>query len=157
LVSKEIRLIDEKGQQLGVYSFEQASQIATEKGFDLILITDKVSPPIYRLGDYGKLKYQQEKELKKRKLQEKQTTQKSIRIGFNEGEHDLNVKIKKIEKFLGENRAVAIEMRLRGRQKAHFDLAKEKIDNFCKKITIPYKVIQPLKKVPRGLMIVLKQ
>lgn len=65
MVSKEIRLIDEKGQQLGVYSFEQASQIATEKGFDLILITDKVSPPIYRLGDYGKLKYQQEKELKK--------------------------------------------------------------------------------------------
>lgn len=157
MIPKEIRLIDEKGQQLGIFSFEEASQMAQEKGFDLILITSKTLPPIYKLGDYGKLKYQQEKELKKRKLQGRQATQKSIRLGFNEGEHDLGIKAKKVEKFLQENRAVTVEMKLRGRQKAHFDLAREKINNFCQKITISHKIIQPLKKVPRGLTIVLKK
>lgn len=157
LIIKDIRLIDEKGQQLGIFSLEKASQIAQEKGFDLVLVTKKTEPPIYKLGDYGKSKYHHEKELKKRKLQGKQVTPKSIQIGFNEGEHDLEVKIKKIEKFLNQGRAVNIDMKLRGRQKAHFNLAKEKMNNFCQKITIEYKIIQPLKKVPRGIMIVLKK
>jgi translation initiation factor IF-3 len=156
LIPKEIRLIDEQGKQLGIFSFQEASQIAQNKGFDLVLITDKTTPSIYKLGDYDKLKYQKEKELRKKKLQERHSAQKSVRLGFNEGEHDLSTKIKKVEKFLQEDRMVTIEMRLHGRQKAHFDLAKEKINNFCQKITVPYKIIQPLKKAPRGLTIVLK-
>mgnify|MGYP003808176255 FL=1 len=156
MIPKEIRLIDEQGKQLGIFSFQEASQIAQNKGFDLVLITDKTTPSIYKLGDYDKLKYQKEKELRKKKLQERHSAQKSVRLGFNEGEHDLSTKIKKVEKFLQEDRMVTIEMRLHGRQKAHFDLAKEKINNFCQKITVPYKIIQPLKKAPRGLTIVLK-
>ena len=156
MIPKEIRLIDEQGKQLGIFSFQEASQIAQNKGFDLVLITDKTTPSIYKLGDNDKLKYQKEKELRKKKLQERHSAQKSVRLGFNEGEHDLSTKIKKVEKFLQEDRMVTIEMRLHGRQKAHFDLAKEKINNFCQKITVPYKIIQPLKKAPRGLTIVLK-
>ena len=156
MIPKEIRLIDEQGKQLGIFSFQEASQIAQNKGFDLVLITDKTTPSIYKLGDYDKLKYQKEKDLRKKKLQERHSAQKSVRLGFNEGEHDLSTKIKKVEKFLQEDRMVTIEMRLHGRQKAHFDLAKEKINNFCQKITVPYKIIQPLKKAPRGLTIVLK-
>lgn len=157
MAPEKIRLIDGQGKQIGIFSFQEASQIAQEKGFDLVLITNKTIPPIYKLGDYDKLKYQKEKELRKKKLQERHSTQKSVRLGFNEGEHDSNTKIKKIEKFLNERRAVVIEMKLRGREKAHFDLAKEKINNVCQKITVPYKIIQPLKKTPRGISIVLKQ
>ncbi|MDD3098245.1 MAG: translation initiation factor IF-3 [Candidatus Pacebacteria bacterium] len=157
MIPKEIRLIDEKGKQLGIFSFQEASQKAQERGLDLVPVTTKTTPPIYKLGDYGKLKYQKEKELKKKKLQERHTAPKSVRLGFNEGEHDLNTKIKKVEKFLKEEKPVTIEMKLRGRQKAHFDLAKEKIEYFCQKITTEHKVIQPLKKVPRGLIIVLKK
>lgn len=156
MAPEKIRLIDGQGKQLGIFSFQEASQIAQNKGFDLVLITDKTTPSIYKLGDYDKLKYQKEKELRKKKLQERHSAQKSVRLGFNEGEHDLSTKIKKVEKFLQEDRMVTIEMRLHGRQKAHFDLAKEKINNFCQKITVPYKIIQPLKKAPRGLTIVLK-
>ncbi|MDD5760471.1 MAG: translation initiation factor IF-3 [Candidatus Pacebacteria bacterium] len=157
MTPEKIRLIDEQGKQLGIFDFDEASKIAQEKGFNLVLITNKTTPPVYKLGNYDKLKYQKEKELRKKKLQERHSTQKSVRLGFNEGEHDLNTKIKKVEKFLEERRAVAIEMKLRGREKAHFDLAKEKINNFCLKITVPYKIIQPLKKTPQGLTVLLKQ
>lgn len=157
MIPKEIRLIDEKGKQLGIFSFQEASQKAQERGLDLVSVTIKTSPPIYKLGDYGKLKYQKEKEFKKKKLQERHSSPKSIRLGFNEGEHDLDTKIKKLEKFLQEGKTVTIEMKLRGRQKAHFDLAKEKIDHFLQKIKIEHKIIQPLKKVPRGLITALKK
>ena len=157
MLFKEIRLIDEKGKQLGIFSFDDASKIAQERGLDLVEITKKTTPPIYKLGDYGKLKYQKEKELKKKRLKGRQTAPKSIRIGFNEGEHDLEIKIKKIEKFLQGEKIVTIAMKLRGRQKAHFDLAKEKINEFLTKIKIEYKIIQPLRKVPSGLIVILKK
>jgi translation initiation factor IF-3 len=157
LIPKEIRLIDEKGKQLGIFSFQEASQKAQERGLDLVFVTNKTSPPIYKLGDYGKLKYQKEKEFKKKKLQERHASPKSIRLGFNEGEHDLDTKVKKLEKFLQEGKTVTIEMKLRGRQKVHFDLAKGKIDHFLQKIKIEHKIIQPLKKVPQGLITTLKK
>lgn len=157
MAPKEVRLIDEKGKQIGIFSFNDASKMAQERGLDLVEITKKTTPPIYKFGNYGKLKYQKEKELKKKKLKERQTAPKSIRIGFNEGEHDLEIKIKKIEKFLQEGKTVTIEMKLRGRQKTHFDLAKEKTNEFLAKIQTEYKIIQPLKRVPNGLITILKK
>lgn len=156
MISKEIRLIDEKGKQIGIFSYDEASKIAKERGLDLVEITKKITPPIYKFGDSGKLRYKKEKEYRKKRLKERQTAPKSIRIGFNEGEHDLSTKVKRTEKFLGEGKTVTIEMKLRGRQKAHFDLAKEKIGEFLEKIKIEHKIIQPLKRVPRGLITVLK-
>lgn len=157
MAPKQIRLIDEKGKQIGVFSYEEASRISKERGLDLVEITTKTTPPVYKLGDYGKLKYLKEKEARKKKLKERQMAPKSIRIGFNEGEHDLEIKVKKIEKFLEKGKTMTIEMNLKGRQKAHFDLAKEKLSAFLQKIKIKYKIIQPLKKIPRGLIIVLKK
>lgn len=157
MTPQEIRLIDEQGKQLGVFSYDEALKIAQERGLDLVEITRKTTPPIYKFGDAGKLKYQKEKEYKKKKLQERKTAPKSIRIGFNEGEHDLATKVKRAEKFLTEEKTVTIEMKLRGREKAHFDLAKEKISEFLAKIKTEYKIIQPIKRVPRGLTMVLKK
>jgi len=157
LILKEVRLIDEKGKQIGIFSYDEASKMAQERGLGLVEITRKTTPPIYKFGDSGKLRYKKEKEFRKKRLKDKQSSPKSIRIGFNEGEHDLDTKVKRTEKFLQEGKTVTIEMKLKGREKAHFDLAKKKIDEFLAKIEIEYKVIQPLKKVPRGLITVLRK
>ena len=157
MILKEVRLIDEKGKQIGIFSYDEASKMAQERGLGLVEITRKTTPPIYKFGDSGKLRYKKEKEFRKKRLKDKQTSPKSIRIGFNEGEHDLGTKVKRAEKFLEEGKTVTIEMKLRGREKAHFDLAKKKIDEFLAKIEIEYKVIQSLKKVPRGLITVLRK
>ena len=157
MILKEVRLIDEKGKQIGIFSYDEASKMAHERGLDLVEITRKTTPPIYKFGDSGKLRYKKEKEFRKKRLKDKQSSPKSIRIGFNEGEHDLGTKVKRTEKFLQEGKTVTIEMKLKGREKAHFDLAKKKIDEFLAKIEIEYKVIQPLKKVPRGLITVLRK
>jgi len=157
LILKEVRLIDEKGKQIGIFSYDEASKMAQERGLGLVEITRKTTPPIYKFGDSGKLRYKKEKEFRKKRLKDKQSSPKSIRIGFNEGEHDLETKVKRTEKFLQEGKTVTIEMKLRGREKAHFDLAKKKIDEFLAKIEIEYKVIQSLKKVPRGLITVLRK
>lgn len=157
MIPKEVRLIDEKGKQIGIFSYDEASRIAQERGLDLVEITRKTTPPIYKFGDSGKLRYKKEKEYRKKRLKERRTAPKSIRIGFNEGDHDLETKMKRAEKFLEEGKTVTIEMKLRGRQKAHFDLAKKKISEFLAKIKTEHKVIQLLKKVPRGLITVLKK
>ena len=157
MIPKEVRLIDEKGKQIGIFSYDEASKIAQERGLDLVEITKKTTPPIYKFGDSGKLRYKKEKEFRKKRLKERQTAPKSIRIGFNEGEHDLDTKVKRTEGFLEEGKTVTVEMKLRGRQKAHFDLARKKISDFLAKIQIEYKIIQPLKRVPRGLITVLKK
>jgi len=157
LILKEVRLIDEKGKQIGIFSYDEASKMAQERGLGLVEITRKTTPPIYKFGDSGKLRYKKEKEFRKKRLKDKQSSPKSIRIGFNEGEHDLETKVKRTEKFLQEGKTVTIEMKLKGREKAHFDLAKKKIDEFLAKIEIEYKVIQSLKKVPRGLITVLRK
>ncbi len=157
MIPKEVRLIDEKGKQIGILSYDEASKIAQERGLDLVEITKRTTPPIYKFGDSGKLRYKKEKAFRKKRLKERKTAPKSIRIGFNEGEHDLDTKVKRAEKFLEEGKTVTIEMKLRGRQKAHFDLAKKKINEFLSKIKIEHKVIQLLKRVPRGLITVLKE
>ena len=157
MILKEVRLIDEKGKQIGIFSYDEASKMAQERGLGLVEITRRTTPPIYKFGDSGKLRYKKEKEFRKKRLKDKQSSPKSIRIGFNEGEHDLDTKVKRTEKFLEEGKTVTIEMKLRGREKAHFDLAKKKIDEFLAKIEIEHKIIQPLKKVPRGLITALKK
>jgi len=153
----KIRLVDEKGKQIGVLFKEEALNIAKERGFDLIEVTRKTEPPIYKLGDYSKIKYEMEKKLKQQKLKERQAFPKSIRIGFKESNHDLSIKSKKAEEFLKEGKLVHIVMILRGREKAHFDLAKEKVDSFLTLIKISYKIIRSLKKSPRGLNVAIKK
>lgn len=157
MIPQQIRLIDETGKQLGVFSFAEAQKVAQEKHLDLVEITHKATPPVYKLGDYNKEKYKEEKKRKKLKLKEKRSLSKSVHIGFSEGEHDLETKRKRAIKFLKEGRTLSVEMRLRGREKAHRDLAREKITTFVDQIDIPIKIIQPIKKTPRGFTIIIRQ
>lgn len=156
--AKEVRLVDETGKQVGLVALEEAIRLAQERGLDLIQVTEKVEPPVCKIMDYGKYIYQ----LSKKDKQEKQKggELKGIRLSFGISQHDLEVRVRQAEKFLKENNKVLIEMRLRGREKAMGDFAREKISKFLEilRITTPYKIERDLRRDPRGFtMIIAKQ
>jgi len=107
---------------------EDALRLAKERGFDLIEVAAKTEPPVVRLGDYHKYLYQQAK--LERKARAKKSEVKNIQIRPGTSKHDLEIKAAQIEKFLTEGHKVTIEMRLRGRQKALRNFAKNKFNEF---------------------------
>ena len=148
----EVRVIDETGANLGLLNTQTALQMAKDKGLDLVEVTENVQPPICKIIDYGKYKYIQEKKEKKQQSSQKKSETKGIRIGLATSSHDLEIRIKQIEKFFKEGHKVRLEMKLRGREKAHFDLAKEKLESFIK--TIPgAKQEDTIKRSPQGLSV----
>jgi len=119
----------------------------------LIEVSAKTSPPICKITDYGKYQYLQEKKEKKQKTKQKKSELKGVRIGFTTSQHDLETKIKQVEKFLKQGHKVRAELRLRGRERAHKDLAKEKLDNFINMVSGEIKKEEEAKKNPRGIAI----
>jgi len=108
--------------------------------------------------DYGKYQYKKSRQERKQRTKQKKTEIKGVRISFRTAQHDLEVKVKQAEKFLNKGNKVKIEIILRGREKAHLDLAKDKLDEFIKLISPEVKVEQEAKKQPRGLnMVISKQ
>ena len=150
--AQEVRLIDETGKQMGVVPFQQGLDLAQERGYDLIQVTEKVAPPVCKLGEYGKYLYQQEKKAKETKKQDSGEL-KEIRLTYSISNHDLETRIKQAEKFLQKGNRLRITLRLKGRQNALQGYAKEKIENFMEKLqeSTPVKIERELKKEPRGL------
>jgi translation initiation factor IF-3 len=137
-----------------------AIELAKSKGLDLIQVTEKVEPPVCRIGDYGKYLYSLHKKEKKIKVNTKITKLKEIQIGFNTSPHDIEVKAKQAEKFLKDGDKVKVGMVLKGREKAMGDFAKNKIMFFLETTDklISIKVERELKREPRGFtMIISKQ
>jgi len=133
-------------------SLSEGIKLAFEKGLDLVQVTEKVYPPVVKIVDYGKFLYQQKKSLKKSKKKE---GFKVVRISFKEGIHDLERKAKEIKEFLEEGCKVRIDLYLKGREKIFKDLAKEKFTHFLGLIKADYKIVQEIKKVPRGLTVLI--
>ena len=128
-------------------------QIVQERSLDLVEIAPTAKPPVCKIIDYGKYKYQQEKKEQKQKAKRKEIEIKGIRIGFATSLHDLEHKAKQAGEFLTEGNKVRIEIKLRGREKAHFNLAKEKLNNFLKLIPIEHRIEEQPKKNPIGLVL----
>lgn len=154
--AKEVRLIDETGEQLGVLPIEQAIEKAREKGLDLIQVTERVDPPVCKIMDHGKFLYSLKKKERKAKAHHVGEL-KGIRLTFSISDHDLETRARQAEKFLKKGDKVRIEMKLRGREKAHQDFAREKIKKFIDLLnqTIPVKIERDLKKQPRGLTMII--
>jgi translation initiation factor IF-3 len=154
----QVRVIDETGKQLGVISSEEALRIAQERNLDLIQVTEKVEPPVCKIGDYGKYLYQEEKKGKSAK-KHKGGELKGIRLTFNISLHDLETRVRQAEKFLSKGDKVRIELPLRGRQKALGDFAKEKVGKFLEilKNTTPIKIERELKREGRGLTMIISK
>ena len=157
--AKEVRLIDETGKQLGVLPLEEALGQAKEKNLDLIQVTEKVEPPVCKLGDYGKYVYQlgkKERQIKKQVGGEL----KEIRLTFNISPHDMETRAKQASKFLLRGDRVRLTVRLRGREKAMGKFTQEKIELFLEIIrkSVPIKIERGGQMEPRGLsMIITKQ
>lgn len=150
--AKEVRLIDETGNQLGVVSRDQALEIANSRNLDLVEVSPESKPPVCRVINYDKFRYQMVKKEKEQHRHSKKIELKEIRLGVRTGEHDLDFKRARAIKFLKEGKKVKIEIILRGREHTHRDLAKEVINEFLEKIKedIPVKVDQPIMGSPRG-------
>lgn len=148
--------MDETGKQIGVVPLSEAIQRAKNKGLDLIQVTEKVNPPVARLGEYGKYLYQQEK--KEREMKKKGGGElKEIRLTFNISEHDLQTRASQALKFLKKGDRIRIVLRLRGREKALQQHARDKIERFVSMLneSIPTKVEKALQQEPRGLTMII--
>ncbi len=139
----EVRLIDDEGRQIGVLPIAQALEMAQEKGLDLVEVNPKADPPVCKILDYGQWLYSQSKQ-KKNKGKKSET--KGIRLTYNMGEHDLQVRVKQAEKFLKQGHRIKAEIIMVGRQKAHPDKAKEILENFQEMLVDKIKIEQAPKK-----------
>ncbi len=146
-----VQVVDENGKSLGILDTQKAIEIAEEKGLDLVEIAPTVKPPVCKIIDYGKYKYQQSKKEQQRKTKQKKTEVKGVRIGLSTSLHDLEHKIKQAEEFLKEGHKIRIEIKLKGREKAHQDLAKEKLNSFLQMVTVEHKIEEEPKRSPIGL------
>lgn len=123
--ASELRVIGESGEQLGVMSKREALDAAEKAGLDLVEISPAASPPVAKIIDWGKYQYQKMKELQRNKKNAKQSELKQMRLGLKIGQHDLDIKLKKIRSFLADGDKVRIQIFFRGREMAHQELGHE--------------------------------
>lgn len=142
----EVRVIDEKGENLGVLLTPQALATARERGLDLIEVNPKAQPPICRFLDYKQFKYEQEKARRLQKAHAKKVEVKGVRLSLRIGEHDRNLRLEKATEFFAEGNRVAVEIILRGRERAYGGTAREVIQKFVNDLRSDYEISvdQPL-------------
>lgn len=119
----KVRLIDVSGKQMGLYSSSDALNIAGEQGLDLVVISNKSEPPVCKIIEYGKYKFEQEKKAKEAKRKQHQTTLKEVKMRYKIEDHDYKVRINQALKFLKAGDKVKITVIFRGREIQHFKLA----------------------------------
>ena len=129
---KEVRLIANDGEQLGVMSAREAQKLADEAGLDLVKISQKAKPPVCKIIDYGKYKYEQTRKEKLAKKKQKVIDVKEVRMSPNIDTNDLNTKINHAKKFLAKGARVKVTLRFRGRELAHVNASKYILDDFAK-------------------------
>ncbi len=128
---KEVRVIGENNEQLGVMSIEEAMKLAEEAGVDLVKIAPNAAPPVCRIIDYGKFRYEQSRKEKEAKKKQKVIEIKEIRMSPNIDTNDLNTKIAAARKFLQKGDRVKVTLRFRGREMAHMNNSKYMLDDFA--------------------------
>lgn len=129
--AKEVRLIDAEGTQLGVVSIQEALAKAAEANLDLVNISPNAAPPVCRIMDYGKYRYEQQKKEKEARKKQKTMEVKEMRLGIFTEEHDLETKAKLVAKFLEGGDKVKISMRFRGREMGYVNKGRETMLDFC--------------------------
>ena len=127
----EIRLIGSTGEQLGIMSAAQAQRIADEQGLDLVKISPQATPPVCKLMDYGKFRFEQGKREKEAKKNQHVVEIKEIRMSPGIDVGDFNTKLKNAQKFLADGNRVKVSVRFRGREVAHTDIGKDLLVRFA--------------------------
>ena len=132
---KEVRVIGEDGQQLGIMSAREAQALADEAGLDLIKIAPTAKPPVCKIADYGKYRYEQARKEKEAKKKQKVIEVKEIRLSPNIDTNDLNTKSNSARKFLTKGDKVKVSLRFRGREMAHMNSSKHILDDFAESLS----------------------
>ena len=129
--SKQVRVVGEEGEQLGILDTSEALATAQEKGLDLVILSPNAEPPVCKMMDYGKFRFEKLKKDKENKKKQKQIALKELRIKPHIDEHDMNTKISQIKKFIEKEHKVKVSLRLLGREKAHADTAIKVLDEIA--------------------------
>lgn len=132
---KEVRVIGEEGQQLGVMSPKDAMKLAREAEVDLVKIAPSAKPPVCKLVDYGKYKYELVRKEKEAKKKQRTIEVKEVRLSPNIDVNDLNTKCNSTRKFIEKGDKVKVSLRFRGREMAHIDSSKHILEDFAEKLS----------------------
>jgi translation initiation factor IF-3 len=151
----KIRLIDADGAQLGIMSPREALQLADEKELDLVLLSDKADPPVCRIMDYGKYRYEQQKKEKDAKKKQHTVDVKEVKMRYKIEDHDYNVRINQAKRFLQEGDKVKATIMFRGREVQHSDMAEELLKRMAGDLQEFAEVQQAPKKEGRNMMMLL--
>lgn len=157
IASPQLRVIDENGEILGVLDTALAMQMAKDRGYDLIQVDPNGQPPVAKFLDFGQLKYEEQKRLKKQKAALKEVSIKGMRLTLRIGAHDLATKLEQAKGFLADGHKVQISMQLRGRENAHQDLARQIIAKFIADLGEGVIVEQPITRQMRELQTMIRK
>ena len=154
----EVRVIGHSGENLDVMPTHKALGIAREAGLDLIEVSPKARPPVARITDYGKYKYELKKKEKEIKSKSHVTETKVTQVKIGTGESDLARKAKRVGDWLSDGHRVKIDLFLWGRYKyMEFNFLKERLERFLAIVPVSYKMADDIKKSPKGLSVTLEQ
>ena len=154
---REIRLIGEDGQQLGIMSSREAIKIAREAELDLVKIAPQAKPPVCKIIDYGKYRYELARKEKEAKKKQKTIEVKEVRLSPNIDSNDLNTKIASARKFIEKGNKVKVTLRFRGREMAHVQSSRHILDEFAKALEDIALVDKPAKMEGRSMAMFLTE
>jgi translation initiation factor IF-3 len=157
--AKEVRVLGPEGENFGILPIAEALAKSRELGYDLIEISPNANPPVCKITDYGKYKYEQkkkDKEIKSKATKPTETKEAQVKIGTSQ--NDMNIKASKIGSWLREGHRVKVDLFLWGRYKyMEFDFLKDRLERFLAIIPESYKISDEIKKSPKGLSVVLER
>ncbi|MFC3230444.1 translation initiation factor IF-3 [Marinibaculum pumilum] len=155
ITSSKVRLIDHEGNNHGVVPTDAALETAMQVGLDLVEISPNADPPVCKLLDYGKYKYEAQKKASEARKKQKVIEVKEIKMRPNIDQHDYDVKMRSMNRFLGEGDKVKVTLRFRGREMAHQDLGRRVLDRVQQDLTDRVKVEQTPKMEGRQMTMVI--
>lgn len=155
ITAPEVRVITAEGEQLGILKIGDALALAQEHGLDLVEISPNAKPPVVKLIGYDKFRYQQKKMEQQQKKNAKKVEVKTIRLSAKIADHDIATKARQADGFLQDGDLVKIELRMRGREQAFVNIAESQIKSFQEKLTTPYRVEVPAKRMGGTLSLTL--
>jgi translation initiation factor IF-3 len=152
---REVRLIGSNGEQLGIMSAREAQELAYEADLDLVKVAPNAKPPVCKIIDYGKYRYEMARKEKEAKKKQKTVEIKEIRLSPNIEANDLNTKMNAARKFLSKGNKVKITLRFRGREMAHIRETRHVLDDFAEQLSDVAVVEKPGKQEGRSISMVL--
>ena len=153
--AREVRLIGQDGEQLGIKSKREALQLAEEANLDLVLVAPKARPAVARIMDYGKYRFEMQKKEREARKKQKTITVKEIRLSPSIDTNDFKVKLKRVRKFIEKGDKVRISLRFRGRAITHKDIGRDMIERMAEETSDIATVVQHPKMEGRSIFLTL--